>query len=129
MFKKRKLEKCPFCGSEKIESHVSKSESPGWEETWEPLITCTDCGIGFVSGNFLSGFSREQAEDINIKRWNRRYAEKFIRDLEGILININEYWNRDENFSAMSDACYHNIDAAEEAINRIKLFLGDVIDD
>jgi len=120
---------CPFCGSKKIESRVSKCESPGWEETWEPLITCGDCGIGFISGNFLPGFSQEQAEEINIERWNRRYAEKFIRDLESVLVNINEYWNRDENFNAMANACYHNIDAASEAIHRIKLFLGDIVDD
>lgn len=43
-----------------------------------------------------------------------------LEEIEKPLESIVEYWNRSENSSAMSDALYHNIDTAKEALSIIK---------
>lgn len=41
-------------------------------------------------------------------------------ELLDALIHIEEYWNRDQNDTAMSDALWHIIDVAQEAIAKAR---------
>jgi hypothetical protein len=36
--------------------------------------------------------------------------------LADALINIEEYWNRDQNETAMADACWHAVNLAQSAL-------------
>jgi hypothetical protein len=45
-----------------------------------------------------------------------------IREAETFLTDIAEYWNRDENESAMSDACWHAVGTAEKALAKLQPF-------
>jgi hypothetical protein len=40
-----------------------------------------------------------------------------VRELEGVLAHIIEYWNRDANEQAMHDALWHIIETAEQALS------------
>ena len=42
--------------------------------------------------------------------------DKRIAELEGALEHIIEYWNKDENSTAMSDALWHILETAEQAL-------------
>jgi hypothetical protein len=46
-----------------------------------------------------------------------------IREAETFLTDIAEYWNRDENESAMSDACWHAVGTAEKALAKLQPFI------
>jgi DNA-binding transcriptional MerR regulator len=46
---------------------------------------------------------------------NLRLQER-IKRLEEALESIQEYWNRDNNETAMENACWHAIDTAAEAL-------------
>lgn len=39
-----------------------------------------------------------------------------VKELEEALGSIREYWNRDQNESAMADACWHAVNTADEAL-------------
>ena len=47
-------------------------------------------------------------------------AEKERDDLLEVLKNIEEYWNQDQNETAMADACWHAINTARAAIIRVQ---------
>lgn len=40
-----------------------------------------------------------------------------VKQLEAALVNIREYWNRDQNEQAMADACWHAIETADTALS------------
>jgi hypothetical protein len=46
-----------------------------------------------------------------------------IEEAETSLTDIAEYWNQDENESAMSDACWHAVGTAKKAITKLQPFL------
>jgi hypothetical protein len=43
-------------------------------------------------------------------------ALQLARELRDTLVGIEEYWNRDQNETAMADACWYAINTAQEAI-------------
>ena len=51
--------------------------------------------------------------------------KSMLYEIERPLVSITEYWNRAENSSAMSDALYHNIDMAKEALSVIEKMRGE----
>lgn len=53
-----------------------------------------------------------------LKRLER--AEKDAERYKNALIDIEEYWNRSQNESAMRDACWHTIDVAHSALAAAK---------
>ena len=46
--------------------------------------------------------------------------DKIITQCKDALQSISEYWNRDNNEKAMQDACWHNVETAEEVLQFIK---------
>ena len=65
------------------------------------LIECKECVIEEL---------REIIQQLEIEN------KRLITNLE----NIIEYWNRDENPGAMSDALWHIIETAEQTLNEIQ---------
>lgn len=47
-------------------------------------------------------------------------AEGRMARLEAALESIREYWNRDQNETAMANACWHAIETANEALSASK---------
>ena len=62
-----------------------------------------------VSVDFARRLERERDE-----------ARELARELRDTLINIEEYWNRDQNETAMADACWHAINTAQDALTKAK---------
>jgi len=72
------LNYCPFCGSDKeLKAEVYKCDRIGWEQGWEPSITCI-CGISFGIGFFGSGCDPDKIETMIVRRWNERSEIKMI---------------------------------------------------
>ncbi len=46
-----------------------------------------------------------------------------IEEAETSLTDIAEYWNQDENESAMADACWHAVGTAKKALKKLQPFL------
>lgn len=57
-------------------------------------------------------FARQLERELNA-------AKAEIESLETSLTDIAEYWNEDENESAMSDACWHAVGTAKKALTNI----------
>jgi len=67
-----KLKPCPFCGSDKdLRVEVYQCDRIGWEEGWEPSITCI-CGIDFGIGFAGSGCDPDKIEERIVSYWNMR---------------------------------------------------------
>lgn len=65
--------------------------------------------------------THEKALVIHTVIRHREAAAKTERDmLRGTLEHIIEYWNRDQNEYAMSDALWHIIETASDALSAIK---------
>lgn len=58
------------------------------------------------------------AEVVALTAENERLREKVER-LQSALEHIGEYWNRDQNETAMADALWHIIETAEEALQPV----------
>lgn len=54
--------------------------------------------------------------EFDVKREIAALRER-VALLENAMLNIEEYWNRDENAGAMSDACWHAIETARAAVD------------
>ena len=53
----------------------------------------------------------------------RNDALQLARELRDALVSIEEYWNRDQNETAMADACWHAINTSQEAIEKANQLL------
>ncbi len=70
--------------------------------------------IGFYScatvpANFARALERERDE-----------ARELAREFRDALVSIEEYWNRDQNETAMADACWHAVNVAQDALAKAK---------
>jgi hypothetical protein len=62
-----------------------------------------------VNANFARKLERERDE-----------ARELAREFRDALVSIEEYWNRDQNETAMADACWHAVNVAQDAIAKAK---------
>lgn len=46
-----------------------------------------------------------------------------IREAYDTFVNLQEYWNQDQNESAMTDACWHTINESSAALAKLQPFL------
>lgn len=44
-----------------------------------------------------------------------------VREAQAALISIGEYWNRDQNETAMADACWHALNLSAETLEKLNL--------
>lgn len=77
-----RLMECPFChGTDDIEVHINNG-GPGWEETWEGVVTCGTCGLGLLTGNYgKGGFTKEEARVRTRESWNTRAADPLLKKM------------------------------------------------
>ena len=47
-------------------------------------------------------------------------ARELAREFRDALVSIEEYWNRDQNETAMADACWHAVNVAQDARAKAK---------
>jgi hypothetical protein len=50
----------------------------------------------------------------------RDEARELAREFRDALVSIEEYWNRDQNETAMADACWHAVNVAQDALAKAK---------
>lgn len=50
----------------------------------------------------------------------RDEARELALKFRDALVNIEEYWNRDQNETAMADACWHAVNMAHDALAEAK---------
>jgi hypothetical protein len=105
----RELKPCPnpWCESHNYEDGGPKVPDDlwGYGGTNSLRVGCHYCD--------MKGPARSSESEAVIA-WNERAPD--ASSLLGALIHIEEYWNRDQNESAMTDALWHIIETATEAI-------------
>lgn len=82
-----RLRECPFChGTDDIEVHINDG-GPGWEETWEGVVTCGTCGRGLLTGNYgKGGFTKEEARVRARESWNNRATDPLLEKMAAVLV-------------------------------------------
>jgi hypothetical protein len=107
------LKPCPHCGgTASAYPRTCEKDTP-----YDPLDTAfpiVRCGLCFASspGKNWSG------ERTAIDAWNTRTPDPMLEVMAEALINISEYWNRDQNETAMADALWHIIEVSEAALSQ-----------
>ena len=69
--------------------------------------------------NACEGISTENLEDNRPVKWLAQQYNEVIKQRDELLEALKDiagYWNRDQNETAMADACWHAIQVADEAI-------------
>lgn len=67
---------------------------------------------------------KEAQKNITQNNFEQNFNKNYI-EMINALISISEYWNKDENFSSMVDACYHNSELATKTLENLQT-LGQV---
>ena len=64
---------------------------------------------------------RENDTQAELAAWELlRDTRELARELRDALVSIEEYWNRDQNETAMADACWHAVNTAQDVITKAK---------
>jgi len=94
------------------------SDTPETDEASQSWLRIHTNGETFIDENRIVLADKMAAMEIQ-----RNEALQLARELRDALVNIEEYWNRNQNEVAMADACWHAIHTSQEAIEKANQLL------